>query len=97
MIRLVLKDSAQLDQVFVAMNECQALYPDSEMSDSENEEDNYDNIGYAYDFMDAGANDVNLLDPTYFNADSDPNDIVLSAKGQEVLRRLNIGFQNQGF
>jgi len=95
-IRFVLNDLSQLNPVFVAMNECQALYPDSEMSDSEHEDDKYDNIGYAYDFIDASADDVNLLDSNYFNADTDPNDIVLSSKGEEVLRRLNIGFQNQG-
>lgn len=95
-IRFVPGDNSQLNPIFVAMNECQALYPDSEMSGDE--EDKYDQIGYSLheeNFADANIEQVNEMDPTYFTAETSPDDIVMSAKGQEVLRRLNINFQNQ--
>ena len=96
-MRFVPDDLSRLDAIFLAMNECQALYPDSEMSGDEDEEeegDRYDRIGY--DFMDAANPDEeDVLDPKYYTADTDPNDIVLSAKGQEILNRLNINFESQ--
>lgn len=94
-IRFVPEEKAHLNTIFEAMNQCQALYPDESMSgdEEEDEEDRQDRIGY--EFLDDGA-EMGELDPSYYNEFTNPDDIELSSKGQEILRRLNINFQNQG-
>lgn len=78
------------------MNQCQALYPDESMSgdEEEDEEDRHDRIGY--EFADDNVGEINEMDPVYYNEFTNQDDVELSSKGQEILRRLNINFQNQG-
>ena len=88
-VRFVPDDKNLLNQIFTAMNECQALYPDEDMSGDEEgrEEDDGDceenEYGDEYD------------DGEFVDISSDPN-IQLSDRGQEVLRRININYETQG-
>ena len=76
-----------LNPLFLAMNDCQALYPDDSMSGDEDEEDeNEEEIG-----------DEEIIheynESEFIDANTDPNDIQLSERGQQILRRLNINYQ----
>ncbi len=90
-IRLVPEDKLKLNQIFSAMNDCQALYPD-EMNDSDEEEgkgNDFDNIGY--ENYESGEGMTEFTD--YFTSETDPENIQLSERGQEVLRRINFNFK----
>ena len=91
-IRFVPEDKTLLNPLFLAMNDCQALYPDDSMSgeeDGEEEEDEEDE-------EELGDEDVQEYDENnFFDANTDPNDIELSARGQQILRRLNFNMQAQ--
>ena len=90
------------------MNECQALYPDDMSGDEdeagedeeaieENAEDGDEQNGYEENYYE--TNPQNFADfeenngEFYTAANIDQNDIELSDRGLEVLRRLNINFQ----
>ena len=69
------------------MNDCQALYPDESMSGEDEGEEDED--------AEHGDEDVQEYDEqNFYDADTDPNDIELSVRGQQILRRLNVNFQN---
>jgi len=96
-IRFVPQDKRVLDQIFLAMNECQALHTDK-ISDDEECEDRYNNIGYENyenEFEDdkLDENEINEMNPMQFNETTDPDNVELSAKGMEILNRLNLNFQ----
>ena len=92
-IRFVPEDKALLNQLFTAMNDCQALYPDESMSGDEEEDEEEE--GEECEDEEHGDEDVHEYDErNFFDADTDPNDIELSVRGQQILRRLNINFQN---
>ena len=85
-----------LDAIFKSMNECQAVYPDSNSGDEESDEERYNQIGYEQNFADDQDAVVEITDDqnpmTYFDEQTDPDNVELSAKGQEILRRLNLNF-----
>ncbi|CAF0893122.1 unnamed protein product [Brachionus calyciflorus] len=82
-LRFVPADRTLLDPIFKAINECQALYPDEEMSgDEESEEEDDEEVEDDY------QNEENQ----FFDSSSDLNNIQLSDRGQEILRRLNINY-----
>ena len=90
-IRFVPDDKTLLNPLFLAMNDCQALYPDESMSgddeeDEEGEEDEEEGAELVHEYDESG----------FIDANTDPNDIQLSARGQEILRRLNINYQEHG-
>lgn len=91
-IRFVPEDKLKLNQIFSAMNDCQALYPDSmneSDEDEEAEETDYNHIGYSGEVNAEMADG----DHTYFTSETDPDNIHLSERGQEVLRRINFNFK----
>ena len=80
------------------MNDCQALYPDESMSGDEEDGDEEGEQGEEIEEEEQGDEDVKEYDENnFFDADTDPNDIELSARGQQILRRLNINFQNSNY
>lgn len=98
-----------LNALFKAINECQALYPD-EMSGDEQEQDENDEEEEGLDddenSADADFDEANYRDDDdyveefknggkFYDADSDLNNIELSEKGQQILRRINITYQSK--
>jgi hypothetical protein len=87
------------------MNECQALYPDPDMSDDdEREENEFDDEDEDEESADAEApyqiingngtnGHVNGMGEQFYDINTDPNDIQLSERGQQILRRLNINYE----
>jgi hypothetical protein len=107
-IRLVPEDKTLLNSIFVAMNECQALYPNS-MSDDEDDDDEEEQAGeeeeegvYNEEYNDdeEGNQAEEFVDVEIDNRgggiieDQPIMDVQLSERGQQILRRLNINYQN---
>jgi hypothetical protein len=88
-VRFVPDDKNLLNQIFTAMNECQALYPDEDMSGDEDERDEEEGDCEENEYGDEFG------EGEFVDISSDPN-IQLSDRGQEVLRRININYQTQG-
>lgn len=89
-LRFVLADNFLLNPVFKALNECQALYPDEEMSgDDESDEEGDDQVEDESNFQDADQENE------FFDSNSDISNIQLSHQGQQILRRLNINYESE--
>ena len=103
-IRFVPEDKSLLDKVFLAMNDCQALYPDSMSGEEDEEEDDENDLENGYDQAACGNDFVDDEDENQLNNENklydiesnfNPNEVELSEKGQQILRRLNINYQLQ--
>ena len=101
-IRFVPEDKSVLDKVFLAMNDCQALYPDSmsgeEDEENENDLDNeYDQAACENDFVDDEDENELKNENQFYDIESNfnPDEVELSERGQQILRRLNINYQLQ--
>jgi hypothetical protein len=93
-IRLVPEDKTLLNSFFVAMNECQALYPNSMSEDDEEEVDNEEfSEGQEYEEGEQGEEFADV--ETENGGEEQANmEVQLSERGQQILRRLNINYQN---
>ena len=94
-VRFVPEDSTTLSQLFTAMNECQSLYPDNSMSGDEEEGDQDGEEGAEED----DANENGDYDAAEFEdstgevpATNGNQEVQLSTRGQEILRRININY-----
>lgn len=76
-LRFVPEDKSLLNPIFKAINECQALYPDEELSDESDESE---------------EEDQDIDENQFFDSTSDLNEIELSDRGHETLKRLNINY-----
>lgn len=81
-LRFVPEDKSMLNPIFKAINECQALYPDEEMSGDSDESEHEDQ-----------GEDID--ENQFFDSESNLNEIELSDRGQEILKRLNINYQEE--
>lgn len=103
-IRFVPSDKALLNLFFIAMNECQALYPDHDMSGDEQDQQEYEeNEDDEEEQSEEGVYDDKEEDGEGMETNEaqiarvlanaqNPDEIELSAQGHAVLRRLNINY-----
>lgn len=80
-LRFVPEDNSLLNSIFKAINECQALYPDEQLNGDSDESEQEHEEGEEID------------ENEFFDSTSDLNEIELSNRGHETLRRLNINYQ----
>jgi nucleotide-sensitive chloride channel 1A len=99
-IRFVPEDKTYLNPIFKAINECQAMHPDPEdMSSGEEEEDEEaegDENGVGYDdeendFRD--ADEEENFEEASQELNSNLENVELSDRGRQILRRLNINYE----
>jgi hypothetical protein len=109
-LRFVPQERALISQLFQAINECQALYPDEQEIDDEQqehydedqmneveekEEEGESDEAYEEGFKKGHFDDA-LESGEFFDANSDLTNIQLSTRGQSVLKRININYEPQG-
>ena len=104
-MRFVPSDKGLISSLFTAINECQAMHPDSssENCDDQDEyddedEDNEHHANGNGHYQDAEVVETELVEEiaAHMNdANTDPNEVQLSERGRQILRRLNINYQSK--